>query len=103
MTWLSDSRVDVLPEFSPPFVEIQTEALGLSAREVEDLVTINLEELLAATPWLRAIRSKSVPGLSSVFLLFEPGTDVMKARQVVQERLTFSYALPNVSKTPRHA
>ena len=100
VTRLSDSRVDVLPEFSPPFVEIQTEALGLSAREVEDLVTINLEELLAATPWLRAIRSKSVPGLSSVFLLFEPGTDVMKARQVVQERLTFSYALPNVSKTP---
>ena len=100
VTRLGGSRLDVFPEFAPPFVEIQTEALGLSAREVEDLVTLNLEELLAATPWLRAIRSKSVPGLSSVFLLFEPGTDIMKARQVVQERLTFSYALPNVSKTP---
>lgn len=97
---LGDSRFDVLPEFAPPYVEIQTEALGLSAREVEDLVTINIEELLSATPWVRAIRSKSVPGLSSVFLLFEPGTDLMRARQVVQERLTFAYALPNVSKPP---
>lgn len=99
-TQLPGSRVDVFPEFAPPHVEIQTEALGLSAREVEDLVTLNLEELLSGTPWLRALRSKSVPGLSSIYLLFEPGTDIMKARQVVQERLTFSYALPNVSKTP---
>ena len=99
-TRLGGSRVDVLPEFSPPFVEIQTEALGLSAPEVEDLITLNLEELLSGTSWLRTIRSKSVPGLSSIFLIFEPGTDIMKARQVVQERLMFSYALPNVSKTP---
>ena len=99
-TRLSKSRVDVLPEFAPPYVEIQTEALGLSARGVEDLVTLNLEELLSATPWVRSIRSKSVPGLSSVILLFEPGTDIMRARQVVTERLTFAYALPNVSKPP---
>ena len=99
-TRLSDNRIDVLPEFAPPYVEIQTEALGLSAREVEDLVTLNLEELPSATPWVRSIRSKSLPGLSSVILLFEPGTDIMKARQVVQERLTFAYALPNVSKPP---
>ena len=46
VTRLGDSRIDVLPEFAPPYVEIQTEALGLSAREVEDLVTLNLEELL---------------------------------------------------------
>jgi Cu/Ag efflux pump CusA len=100
VTRLGDSRIDVLPEFAPPYVEIQTEALGLSAREVEDLVTLNVEELLSATPWVRSIRSRSVPGLSSVILLFEPGTDLMRARQVVQERLTFAYALPNVSKPP---
>ncbi len=94
------TRLGVLPEFSPPYVEIQTEALGLSAREVEDLITINQEELLTGTPWVQSLYSKSVPGLSSVFLFFEPGTDIMKARQVVQERLTFSYALPNVSKAP---
>ena len=99
-TRLGNSRVDALPEFSPPYIEIQTEAPGLSTREVEDLVTIDLEELLSGTPWLQAIRSKSVAGLSSILLLFEPGTDVMRARQAVQERLMFSYALPNVSKTP---
>ena len=97
---LSSSRVDILPEFAPPFIEIQTEALGLSAPEVEDLITLNLEELLSGTSWLRTIRSKSLPGLSSILLVFEPGTDTMKARQLVQERLMFSYALPNVSKTP---
>ena len=77
--------VDVLPEFAPPYVEIQTEALGLSANEVEDLVTLNVEELLAGVPWLQTMRSRSVPGLSSVVMIFEPGTDLMRARQMVQE------------------
>ena len=89
-----------LPEFAPPYVEVQTEALGLSAAEVEDLVTVNLEEILTAVPWLQSIRSKSVPSLSSVMLVFERGTDLMRARQVVQERLTGAWALPNVSKPP---
>jgi CzcA family heavy metal efflux pump len=92
--------VDVLPEFAPPYVEIQTEALGLSAQEVEDLVTLNVEELLAGVPWLQTMRSSSVPGLSSVVMVFEPGTNLMRARQMVQERLTLAYALPNVSKPP---
>ena len=97
---LRDMPVNVLPEFSPTVVEVQTEALGLSAVEVEDLVTVNVEELLAGTPWLRTMRSKSVPGLSSVLLVFETGTDVMRARQVVSERLIGAHALPNVSKKP---
>ncbi|MGH7526941.1 MAG: efflux RND transporter permease subunit, partial [Gemmatimonadales bacterium] len=92
--------VDVLPEFAPPSVEIQTEALGLSANEVEDLVTLNVEELLAGVPWLQTMRSRSVPGLSSVLMIFQPGTDLMRARQMVQERLTLAYALPNASKPP---
>ncbi len=92
--------VDVLPEFAPPYVEIQTEALGLSANEVEDLVTLNVEELVAGVPWLQTMRSRSVPGLSSVVMIFEPGTDLMRARQMVQERLTLAYALPNASKPP---
>ena len=59
--------VDVLPEFSPPFVEIQTEALGLSAEEVEQMITVPMEQdLLAGVAWLDVIRSESVPGLSSV-------------------------------------
>lgn len=92
--------VDVLPEFAPPYIEIQTEALGLSANEVEDLVTLNVEELLAGVPWLETMRSKSVPGMSSIIMIFEPGTNIWRARQMVQERLTGSYALPNASKAP---
>ena len=93
--------VDVLPEFAPPFVEIQTEALGLSANEVEDLVTLNVEELVAGVPWLKTMRSQSVPGHSSVIMIFEPGTNIWRARQMVQERLTMAYALPNASKPPQ--
>jgi Cu/Ag efflux pump CusA len=92
--------VDALPEFAPPSIEVQTEALGLSAPEVESLVTLNLEELLNGTPWLKSIHSTSVPGLSSIVLTFEPGTDVLRARQLVQERLTLSFAIPNVAKPP---
>ncbi len=98
--FLRSARVDVLPEFDPVVVEVQTEALGLSAAEVEDLVTINLEEILTAAPYLQSIHSRSVPGLSSVLLTFEPGTELMRARQMVQERLTMAWALPNVSKPP---
>jgi CzcA family heavy metal efflux pump len=97
---LRDAPVDALPEFAATVVEVQTEALGLSAEEVEDLITLNTEELLANTPWVKSIRSKSVPGLSSVLLVFEPGIDLMRARQVVQERLIGAYALPNISKRP---
>lgn len=92
--------VDVFPEFAPPFVEVQTEAIGLSATEVESLITLNLEELLSAVPWLKSIRSQSVTGLSSIVLVFERGTDLMKARQMIQERLTLAYTLPNVAQPP---
>ena len=94
--------VDVLPEFSPPYVEIQTEALGLSAEEVEQMLTVPMEQdLLAAVPWLDVIRSKSVPGLSSVVVHFEPGTDIFRARQLVGERIAQSaIGLPHVSKPP---
>ncbi|MDQ2941417.1 MAG: efflux RND transporter permease subunit, partial [Chloroflexota bacterium] len=97
---LRQMPVDVLPEFAPPYVEVQTEALGLSTDEVESLVSLNLEELLNGTPWLQSIHSRSVPGLSSLVLLFEPGTDVIRARQLVTERLSLAYTLPNVSKPP---
>ncbi len=100
ITQLPTMPTDVLPEFAPPYVEVQTEALGLSAQEVESLVTVNLEELLNGTPWLDSIRSTSIPGLSSIVLAFRPGTDVARARQLVAERLTLAYALPNVSSPP---
>src|SRR5256712_6002241 len=100
ITRLRDMPVDVFPEFSPPTAEIQTEAIGLSASEVESLVTLNTEELLAGVPWLKAMRSQSVTGMSSVQLVFEPGTNLMRARQLIPERLILSYLLPNVSQRP---
>jgi Cu/Ag efflux pump CusA len=101
VTQLRAMPVDVLPEFAPPSVEIQTEALGLSAQEVEQLITVPLEQdLLNGVPWLAEIRSESLPGLSSVVMTFDPGTDPLRARQVVGERLTQAFALPHVSKPP---
>ena len=98
---LHNVPVDVLPEFSRPYVEIQTEALGLSAAEVEALITVPLEaDMLNGVSWVDDIHSESIPGLSSIVLIFEPGTDIMAARQMVQERLVSVHALPNVSKPP---
>jgi CzcA family heavy metal efflux pump len=97
-----DMPVDVLPEISPPFVEIQTESLGLSAEEVEQMVTVPMEQdLLAGVAFLDVIRSESVPGLSSVLVYFEPGTDLFEARQMVAERLAqAAVGLPAVSDPP---
>jgi Cu/Ag efflux pump CusA len=91
---------DLLPEFAPPEVEVQTEALGLAAAEVEALITVQLEEILDGVPWLQSMDSKSIDGLSSIVLHFEPGTDIMDARQLVQERLLRSSILPKVAKRP---
>jgi len=99
---LRSMPVDVLPEFVPPTVEIQTEALGLSAAEVEQLITVPMEQdLLNGVAFLDDIRSQSVPGLSRILLVFEPGTNLFRARQVVAERLTQAHALPQVSKPPQ--
>ena len=98
---LREMPVDVLPEFSLPYVEIQTEALGLSAEEVEQLVTLGMEQdLLNGVPWVQSIRSESLPGLSSIIIVFKQGTDLMKARQLVAERMSQAYVLPHVSKPP---
>ncbi|MFI6496637.1 efflux RND transporter permease subunit [Nonomuraea typhae] len=98
---LRGSSMEALPEFSPVYVEVQTEALGLSAYEVEQLITVPLEvNLLNGVAWLDEIRSDSVAGLSSIEMIFEPGTDLLKARQMVQERLGHAGILPNVSKPP---
>lgn len=97
-----ETPLDVLPEFTPPTVEVQTEALGLSAEEVEQLITVPLEQdLLNGVSFLEEIRSASVVGLSSIQMVFEPGTDLLRARQVVQERLSQAQvALPGVQSRP---
>ena len=93
--------VDVFPEFAPPLVEIQTPCVGLSPAEVEALVTIPLEEVLAGVPGLDVMRSKSVPQLSSIKMIFEPGADLLLARQTVQERVALvSQTLPTWAAPP---
>ena len=98
---LRGTSMEVLPEFSPPYAEIQTEALGLSADEVEQLITVPLEQdLLNGVEGVDVIRSESLPGLSSIVMVFEPGTDIYRARQLIEERLSQAHggALPQVSK-----
>jgi Cu/Ag efflux pump CusA len=84
---LRDTPVDVFPEFAQPKVEVQTITIGLSAEETEELVTVPIEQALIGLPNLDTIRSKSVPQLSDVVLLFDRGTDLLRARQLVQERI----------------
>src|SRR3989304_990785 len=85
---LSNSSVDVFPEFAPPKVEIQTLSQGLSAAAVEELV-----------PGLDVMRSRSVPDLSDIVLIFKPGTDLILARQLVQERVA-AVTLPTWAAPP---
>ena len=93
--------LDVFPEFSPLLVEIQTEAPGLSAIEVESLVSTPIENALNGVKGMKIMRSKSVQGLSSVVLIFEEGVELMSARQLVQERLlTLTGQLPALARTP---
>jgi CzcA family heavy metal efflux pump len=101
--------VDVFPEFSPPKVEIQTLAIGLAPAEVENLITVPLEEVLAGTPGLDVMRSRSVNDLSAIQLIFDRGTDLLHARQLVQERMDLvapnlpTWAAPPVMLQPLSA
>src|SRR3954465_14606777 len=98
---LQSAPVDVYPEFQATQVEVQAEALGLSAQEVEQLITVPIEQdLLNGVPWVKSITSRSLPGLSAIELVFEPGTDLYQARQMVQERMSQAKALPNVGTPP---
>jgi len=101
ITSLPKMHVDVFPEFAPPRVVIQTACVGLSTSDVEQLVTVPLEAGLNGIQGLDDMRSKSVPQLSSIELLFKPGTDLMRARQLVQERIaTVSPSLPTWAAPP---
>ncbi len=98
---LEHTPLDVFPEFAPPLVEIQTEAPGLSTEEVESMISMPLEDALKGTPLVKLVRSKSVLGLSSVVLIFQDGTDLLRARQLAQERVTtVASRLPAVAHPP---
>jgi CzcA family heavy metal efflux pump len=96
-----DARVDVFPEFAPPQVQIQTACLGLSAEEVEEFVSVPLEQALNGVPGLDVIRSESVSQLSAISLVFDRGVSLRRARQLTQERLsTISPNLPTWAAPP---
>lgn len=93
--------IDVFPEFAPPKVEIQTLGPGMTAAEIEEFITIPMEDVLRATPGLDVIRSKSVAGLSDILLIFNLGEDVIEARQRTQELLEVAAAgLPLTAGLP---
>jgi len=81
------AQLGVFPEFAPPQVAVQTEAPGFSPDQVETLVTQRIENALVGTVGLESIRSQSIQGLSVVTIVFQGGTDIYRARQMVGERL----------------
>lgn len=95
------SKYDVYPEFAPPRVVIQTEAPGLSPEEVEELVTVPVENSVNGVPGLETLRSQSTLGLSVVTITFKDRMDVYRARQMVSERLSEAAArLPTGVEPP---
>jgi CzcA family heavy metal efflux pump len=98
---LGNTSVDVFPEFAPPKVEVHTVAVGLGPTEVEELITIPMEQSFNAIPRVETIRSRSVQQLSQIVLFFERGTDLLEARQLVAERIaTITPTLPSWAAPP---
>ena len=93
--------VDVLPEFAPPQVVIQTEAPGLVAEEVESLVSIPIETALNGTPGVNSVKSLSMNGISKITVLFKDGSNVYADRQLIQEKIQLvKTSLPQGASTP---
>ncbi|BAY24988.1 heavy metal efflux pump, CzcA family protein [Calothrix sp. NIES-2100] len=94
--------LDVFPSFAPPQVEIQTEAPGLAPEELESLVTLPIESAINGTPGVTAVRSSSAAGISVVTVIFNWGSDIYQARQLVTERLQQAQSkLPAGVETPQ--
>ncbi|MBE9163413.1 efflux RND transporter permease subunit [Tychonema sp. LEGE 06208] len=99
---LPKMSLDVFPPFAPPQVEIQTEAPGLAPEEIESLVTLPIESAINGTPGVTAVRSSSAVGLSAIKVIFDWGTEIYQARQLITERLQQAQSkLPAGVETPQ--
>lgn len=99
---LTQAKYDVFPEFVPAQAEVQTEAPGLSAEQVEQLVTRPVEQAVNGAAGVSEVRSESIQGISIVTVLFAEGSDPYRARQIVAEALSEAVPeLPAGVKNPR--
>lgn len=85
---LSRTPVDVFPDLNKPTVTIMVEAGGMAAEEVEQLITFPLETTMNGLPGVESIRSVSSAGLSFIYVTFDWSTEIFRARQMVNERLS---------------
>ena len=98
----SHAKLDVFPNFVQPQVVIQTECPGLAPEQVELLVTLPIETVVNGLGSMESLRSESIGGLSIVTVVFNEGTEVFRARQMLAEQLAeLAGELPASVKAPR--
>src|SRR5205823_3635521 len=97
-----NAKLDVFPNFVQPQVVIQTECPGLSAEQVELLVTLPIENVVNGLGGMESLRSESIHGLSIITVVFKEGAEIFRARQTLAEKLAETAGeLPASVKTPR--